>query len=302
VQSEKGEREMKIKRLVSFLACVAVLGGLFAVSTAALDSGIYTAHVVTSYYNPDTGTVDDGGTANDALGEGMCRSATGETALVEVDGEEIWLTIRLLLQSNCKDIKLATRTGYDHYSAVNYSIMAEDADNDSVDYRIKVSDAGVKMKGSMYVTPMGRDVLWYLYVDTSTLKAGSGDFVVSIDPDEPAQEQQEDPPKEPAKTQPADNKQSENEQPKTAATNNPAPVEQETATITEDDATTEETASTDSDPVETKELVGVETIQQNETTSDEAASDGWHAGTIAAGIITAIVVIGLVVVLVRRKK
>ena len=167
--------------MLALMVCVVVFGTMMPVSASALEKGVYTASVVTSYYNPDTGEVDDGGTANAALGEGMCRSATGTTALVEYDGKNTWVTIRLLLQSNCKNVALYTRNGYNSYSKVNYTVMAEDAGEDSIDYRFKVSDAGVKMKGTMYVTPMGRDVVWYLYLNTGSLKKGSGNFVVSID-------------------------------------------------------------------------------------------------------------------------
>ncbi len=173
-----------VKKILSLMICAVVLATMMPVSASALEKGVYTASVVTSYYNPDTGEIDDGGTANAALGEGMCRSATAATALVEYDGKNTWVTIRLLLQSSCKNVALYTRNGYNSYSKVNYTVMAEDAGEDSIDYRFKVTDAGVKMKGTMYVTPMGRDVLWYLYINTSTLKKGSGDFVVSIDTSE----------------------------------------------------------------------------------------------------------------------
>lgn len=176
---------MKINRILGATLCsLTLLCGLITVpaSAAEVSPGVYTASMVTTYYNPDTGNVDDGGTANAALGEGMCRSATDKTALVEVDSSgNVWVTVRLLLQSNCSNIALYSRSGYDSYKQLSYNIIAEDAGNDSIDYRIKVSEPGQKLKCTMYVTPMGRDVLWYLYVDTSTLKSGSGDFVVSID-------------------------------------------------------------------------------------------------------------------------
>lgn len=165
--------------LVLLMACC-----IPSVRAAGAEPGVYTADMVVSYYNPDTGTVDDGGTSNAALGDGMCRSATNKTCLVEVDQDgSVWITVRLLLQSSCKDVALYSRTGYNSYSQVSYEITSEDAGTDSIDYRIKVADVGTKLKASMYVTPMGRDVLWYLYVDTATLTEGSGDFVVSIDPD-----------------------------------------------------------------------------------------------------------------------
>lgn len=91
------------RRIFSLVLCLGLMTGLLSVSASAAEvkSGVYTASMVTTYYNPDTGNVDDGGTANAALGEGMCRSATDETCLVEVDGDDIWITVRLLLQSNC---------------------------------------------------------------------------------------------------------------------------------------------------------------------------------------------------------
>ena len=178
---------MKLKKISAVLASLALMCGLMtAPALAAVQPGVYTANVVTSYYNPDTGNVDDGGTSNAALGEGMCRSATAATGLVEVDQNgNTWLTIRLLLQSTCKNSALYTRNGYDSYSQVSCDITAEDSGLDSIDYRFQVSDAGTKLKATMYVTPMGRDVLWYLYVDTSTLTPGSGDFAVNIDVTEP---------------------------------------------------------------------------------------------------------------------
>lgn len=166
---------------VFFFACLMTLCMIPVQYVSALSAGIYTGSVTSSYYNPDTGAVDDGGTSNAALGDGMCRSATGTTALVECDGKNTWVTIRLLLQSNCSNVSFYTRSGYDSYSKVSYEVMQEDSANDSIDYRFKVADAGVKIKGSMYVAPMGRNVTWYLYINTGSLKSGSGDFVTSID-------------------------------------------------------------------------------------------------------------------------
>ena len=178
---------MKMKQLGAALVFMVLLGSLLAAPALALDDGVYTATVLTAYENPDTGEVDDGGSANAALGEGMCRSVTGKTALVEVDGSDIWITLRMLLQSDCKNVALAARTGYNSYADLKYTIMAEDGGKDSIDYRFKVSEAGVTLRGTMYVTPMGRDVLWYLYLDTGTLEPGSGDFIVSIDPSKQAE-------------------------------------------------------------------------------------------------------------------
>lgn len=318
-----------IKRILYWLSPLVLMLMLCALpaKAAGLEPGVYTGTMVTTYYNPDTGNVDDGGTANAALGEGMCRSATDEACLVEVDQQgNIWITVRLLLQSNCKDVALYTRTGYDSYSKVSYDIMSEDAGNDSIDYRIKVSDAGVKLKGTMYVTPMGRDVLWYLYVDTSTLKEGSGDFVVSIDTSAP-QEPTTLEPEAPAST------------PSTPATSNPAPsTPSTTAPATpsaSDSQDPEETPENSADPVQSEEPVDsplpeetdpLESAEPTETpdaadetpetspepeqdeassgsTDEEApASAGVSGGVIAAIVVVAAIVVGAVIYFVKRKK
>ena len=292
---------------------------------AGLEPGVYTGTMVTTYYNPDTGNVDDGGTANAALGEGMCRSATDEACLVEVDQQgNIWITVRLLLQSNCKDVALYTRTGYDSYSKVSYDIMSEDAGNDSIDYRIKVSDAGVKLKGTMYVTPMGRDVLWYLYVDTSTLKEGSGDFVVSIDtsaPQEPTTLEPEAPastpstpatstPSTPSTTTPATPSAPNSQEPEKTPENSAEPVQSEEPV---DSPLPEETDPLESaEPTETPDAADETPETSPEPEQDEAssgstdeeapASAGVSGGVIAAIVVVAAIVVGAVIYFVKRKK
>ena len=165
----------KIKGLITlFIICVSIAFPTFAAENESL--GVY---VNTEYYNPDTGEIDDGGTANAALGVGMCRSATDERGLVEKIGDEYYVTIRLLLQSNTKDAKFWKRIGDNKYEQVTYEIMSENGVEDSVDYRFKVDDPWQPIKASMYVTPMGRDTLWYIRLDKSSISEDTFDFVVT---------------------------------------------------------------------------------------------------------------------------
>ena len=165
----------KIKGLITlFIICVSIAFPTFAAENESL--GVY---VNTEYYNPDTGEIDDGGTANAALGVGMCRSATDERGLVEKIGDEYYVTIRLLLQSNTKDAKFWKRIGDNKYEQVTYEIMSENGVEDSVDYRFKVDDPWQPIKASMYVTPMGRDTLWYIRLDKSSSSEDTFDFVVT---------------------------------------------------------------------------------------------------------------------------
>ncbi|MCD8100513.1 MAG: hypothetical protein LUE06_08025 [Oscillospiraceae bacterium] len=261
---------MRAKTFVSALLCAALLAGTAAVNAMALQTGAYTGSVTTSYYNPDTGNVDDGGTSNAALGEGMCRSATAKTGLVEIDGDgNVWVTIRLQLQSSCSNVAFYTRTGYDSYSKVSYTITAEDSGNDSIDYRFAIPSAGTYIKATMYVTPMGRDVLWYLWVDTSTLTSGSGDFVVSIDLSESAAPTETEAPAEtaaPAETETPDETPTPAETQMAAETESPAETAQPAAA-----EQTAEPAAAES-PQETTEAVSTDEDDAADVSSDVSAA------------------------------
>ena len=329
---------MKMKKFCASLLCLTMLVSSLSISAFALDAGVYTGSVVTSYYNPDTGNVDDGGTANAALGDGMCRSATAKTGLVEKDADgNIWVTIRLLLQSNCKNVAFYTRTGYDTYSQVSYDIMAEDSANDSIDYRFKVSDAGVKIKGTMYVTPMGRDVLWYLYVDTSTLASGSGDFEVSIDVGEPEATPSPAEPSAPATPSPAEPsvpatpspsspttpepspstavpvngaagtetpapEPSAPENPVTEESQDPAPEEtdipENTPPANEED--TPRTAAPEQEPDKSPNRTGEPADEASE--GEVQTSGGIGGGAIAAIVLVLVLAVGAVIYFIKRKK
>ena len=180
---------MQLKRLLAAAMSLLLACTLLVLPASAAGFGAHTADVIVSYRNPDTGEIDDdSGENNAALGEGMCISATGKTALVETDRSgNTWVTIRLLMQSNCSNIRFSTRVGYNEYQEIGYMESGYGMDgDDSVDYRMSVWSEDTVFKCSMFVTPMGRDVTWYLYLDAGSLEAGSGDFNVMIDLNEPA--------------------------------------------------------------------------------------------------------------------
>ena len=90
------------KKLCAALVCAVVLTAMLPLTASALSAGVYTASVVTTYYNPDTGEVDDGGTAN-AASERVCAARPpGTTALVESDGTNTWVTIRFFCRATVK--------------------------------------------------------------------------------------------------------------------------------------------------------------------------------------------------------
>ncbi len=106
-----------MKKLTIFASAVLLMVTIATMTTtaSALEQGAYSVYAGSNYWNPDTGEVDDGGTANAALGDGMSRSVTGTSALVEREGDSYYVTIRLLLQSSTYDAQFWTRTDYNSY-------------------------------------------------------------------------------------------------------------------------------------------------------------------------------------------
>ncbi|MDD3394750.1 MAG: heme-binding Shp domain-containing protein, partial [Anaerotignum sp.] len=173
-------RKINFKNAFSIILAVVVCSCM-SLNAFALSDGVYTADTLTYYLNPDTGKTDDGGTGNAEIGEGMCRSAVYEKALVEQQDTRTWITLRLLLYCHVSDIRIYTQASpKGEYTEVKYSVMAENSENNSGDMRFEVPSADGYIKTKMYVAPMGRDVCFYWKVDNSTAQSGNADFVKSI--------------------------------------------------------------------------------------------------------------------------
>lgn len=162
-----------------FLALSLLVFCFISVHAVELPHGAYGVAANTSYSNPDTKVIDDNGSDN-ALGDAMSRSCTATSALIEKDGDKYYVTIRLLLQSSTNDANFYERIDYNTYSSVNYEIIAENAVADSIDYRFEMKNPFAPLKVSMYVVPMGRDVVWFVQLDESSITSNTGDFIVNI--------------------------------------------------------------------------------------------------------------------------
>lgn len=156
--------------VTTLLASVAIASPAYAVS-----SGTYVATATPHYAHPHTGKIEDsGGDGSATLGQAMTESATANKALVEVDSAgNTYVTVRLQLMDNIKNPSF-TVDG----SNTQVQLMQENASNNTADYRIFVRNTNSVIRCTMYVTAMGRDVVFYITV--GNLKAGHGDFVTSI--------------------------------------------------------------------------------------------------------------------------
>jgi hypothetical protein len=87
------------------------------------------------------------------------------------------------------------------YASVSPRVVAEDAGADTADYRFSIPSVSSYIGCSTYVTPMGRDVKFYMNL-SGNLTAGSGDFVVSVKPKTaPVAESETPAAQEPARTE-----------------------------------------------------------------------------------------------------
>ena len=163
------------KTLCGMVVMLALVAGITAIPAYAASNGIYTATATPHYRNPLTGKIEDsGGEDSEVLGQSMTESATYTKALVEVDSNgNTYITVRLKLMDNIQNPTFKVDG-----SSVSASLMQEDYSANTADYRMKVASENSVIRCSMYVVPMGRDVIFFITV--SNLKSGSGDFVTSI--------------------------------------------------------------------------------------------------------------------------
>lgn len=167
------------KRILKSVCGVAVMLVLAASITAipayAAENGIYLATATPHYKHPTTGVIEDsGGDGSAVLGQSMTESATYTKALVEVDADgRTYVTVRLKLMDNIENPTFQVDG-----KSVSVSCMQEDYSNNTADFRMRVGSEHSVIRCSMYVVPMGRQVIFYITV--SGLQSGSGDFITSI--------------------------------------------------------------------------------------------------------------------------
>lgn len=150
----------------------------FAVNAYALEDGAYTIGRETSYVNPETGETVDGGT-NIALGDSMCASIVEDKMLVEQSGGKTYITIGIGLMSNIENVRIQVENENGEYENVDITKTGScERDSDTCNhYRFEVPSAKSRISPIIYVTPMGRDVQFFVIPDVDSAKTGSGNFV-----------------------------------------------------------------------------------------------------------------------------
>lgn len=177
------------KKIVQFFGGVVMAAFVAAISMPvyAMEDGAYTVGRSTSYANPQTGETVDGGT-NIALGDSMCASIVEGSALVEQYQGNTYVTLGIGLMSNITSVRFQIQGAdgsYREVAATQTGSCQRDGDTCN-HYRIQVDSADLYISPILYVVPMGRDVQFFVKLDTGSATPGSGNFVSEMIPAAPA--------------------------------------------------------------------------------------------------------------------
>lgn len=166
------------KIILSCFVGIVLLVMVFPIYATELADGAYTISRKTSYVNPETGKTVDGGT-NIALGDSMCASIVEDNMLLEKSNGKTYITIGIGLMSNIQNVKIQVRDENGTYKDAQITQTGSCQRTGDVcnHYRFEVPSADSYISPILYVTPMGRDVQFFVIPDLSTAKEGTGNFV-----------------------------------------------------------------------------------------------------------------------------
>lgn len=159
------------KKCAGFLAAVMViLAGVWtaAVPAEAASGNVYTCAVHPCYVHPVTGVIEDsGGEASYATGQGMVDGVVYPTGILELtDSGEYYLTVWFSLMDQTSGHSFwVQNVGDSGWSAPAAGVTGSGTDGNgtTADICIQVPSENCVVRVSMYVDPMGRDVIFYLY-------------------------------------------------------------------------------------------------------------------------------------------
>ena len=162
----------KIRKIFAGLLAALVLtvtgAGAGVIPVLAASGNVYTCVIHPCYAHPVTGVIEDsGGEASYATGQGMVDGAIYTTGILELtDSGEYYLTIRMSLMDYTSNHSFwVQNVGDSGWSSPAIGVTGNGTDDNgaTADICMQVPSENCVVRGSMYVEPMGRDVIFYLY-------------------------------------------------------------------------------------------------------------------------------------------
>ncbi len=162
----------KSKILSAIMICVlaiTLMAGFPAVKAYAASGTVYTCVINRCYAHPVTGVIEDsGGESSYATGQGMVEGCVYSSGILEVtDDGAYYLTIRMSLMDYTSGhsflVQNVNDSGWSSPSEIGITGNGTDSNGTTADVCMRVPSENCVVRGEMYVEPMGRTVVFYLY-------------------------------------------------------------------------------------------------------------------------------------------
>ena len=163
---------VQLKNWILILVVLLSLGSL-SKDVKAASGNVYSCQIARTYEHPVTGKVEDsGGSSSKATGQGMVEGAISSKGLLEVtDAGDYYLTFRISLVDYTSDLSFSVQkrgaSGFQTQS-VTQTATGKDNNGTTKDLRMKLPSQDSIIRCSMYVNPMGRNVVFYFYPSSVT--------------------------------------------------------------------------------------------------------------------------------------
>lgn len=157
----------QLKTAVLFLAVI-LCALCFTKDIKAATGSVYSCQIARTYEHPVSRKVEDsGGSSSKATGQGMVEGVIASKGLLEVtDANEYYLTFRMSLIDQTSNYQFSVqKRGESSFQtqSVTQTASGKDKNGTTKDFRIKLPSQDSIIRCSMYVKPMGRNVIFYFY-------------------------------------------------------------------------------------------------------------------------------------------
>ena len=166
----------KKKNITAIILIMLVLVMSFPQTVHGASGKVFSCVIHPCYKHPVTGVIEDsGGESAYATGQGMVEGCIGSTGIVEkTDGGQCYLTFRMSLIDYTSQYSFWVQSKGDKdwkSPASGVTGQGKDENGTTNDITLEVPSENCVVRGQMYVEPMGRSVVFYLY--PSNLKEGN---------------------------------------------------------------------------------------------------------------------------------
>lgn len=142
---------------------------IFVCQATIVSADEYTVDVEGFYAHPITNIIEDsGGEANAALGQSMVSGVVDSTGLLETDLDgNLYLSFTFNLMDSISDVNIQVQSpGSDTWTDLAHETVVEG--NDQTSFQVQMPSQTAILRGSLFVKPMGRSVVFFFAVGNAT--------------------------------------------------------------------------------------------------------------------------------------